>query len=216
MQNDFIEEFKNLYDAVYAMYKRPSDPEPNPVVYELFYESIKSLGFDAVKKGFSVHIQSPDNGKWMPKPADIIRIIEGTSQDTAHIAWSKVRKSISVVGSYQTVVFDDPIIHRVIQDMGGWIRICGLNEKDISYTGHEFKNRYQAFKNQGEVPDYPAKLSGLHEGENQEYVDFIPKPIFIGDPGKARDVLRLGSNRPSLQITDGNNFKPLKLKRIGE
>lgn len=87
-KNDFIDEFKDLYNAVYEMYKRPNDPQPNPIIYELFYESVKSFGFDAVKKAFSIHIQSPDNGKWMPRPADINRLISGTSKDNSHTAVS--------------------------------------------------------------------------------------------------------------------------------
>lgn len=203
--NNFDIEFKDLYIAVHAMYKRPNDPQPNPVVYELFYESVKQFGFDAVKKAFSVHIQNPDNGQWMPKPADIVRIISGTSKDNSHVAWSNVKKSITTVGSYETIVFDDPIIHRVIQDMGGWINLCASSEDDLPFRGHEFKSRYTAYKSQGEIPDYPAKLYGIIESDNssKNLIEHIPQPILVGSPEKARQVLLAGSNRKSLQITTG-------------
>jgi len=203
--NDFIEDFAQLYIAAYTLYKRPRDPEPNPIVYELFYESVKSFGFDAVKSAFSVHIQSPDNGQWMPKPADIIRILSGTSKDNSHVAWSKVKKSISTVGSYETVVFDDPIIHRVIQDMGGWISLCAASVEEQPFKGNEFKSRYTAYKSQGEIPDYPAKLYGIHESDNSSkgLLEHIPNPVLIGDPEKANNVLIIGTDRKSLQITTG-------------
>jgi hypothetical protein len=215
-QNDFINEFSKLYLAVHAMYKRPNDPEANEIVYELFYESVKQFGFEAVKKAFSVHIQSPDNGQWMPKPADIVRIISGTSKDNSHVAWSKVKKSISAVGSYETIVFDDPIIHRVIQDMGGWINLCSTSIEELPFKGNEFKSRYTAYKGQGEIPDYPAKLYGICESENtsKNLLEYIPKPAMVGDPEKAKNVLLIGTNRKSLQITTGpgNELKQLANK----
>jgi len=216
-QNDFSEKFSKLYLTVHAMYKRPNDPEANEIVYELFYESVKNFGFDAVKKAFSIHIQNPDNGQWMPKPADIIRIISGTSKDNSQVAWANVKKSISVVGSYQTVVFDDPIIHRVIQDMGGWISLCYTYLDELPFKGNEFKTRYTAYKSSGETPDYPAKLYGLHESENSTkgLIEHITEPVFIGDHEKAKQVLKIGSNRPSLQISGiDNGLAKIELKVI--
>ncbi|MBT7630934.1 MAG: DUF551 domain-containing protein [Desulfobacula sp.] len=214
MQNDFIKEFATLYLATYSIYKRPRDSDPNPVVYELFYEAVKKFGYDAVKAAFSVHIQSPDNGQWIPKPADIVRIIEGTSKDNALVAWSKLKKTISAVGSYETVVFNDPIIHAVVQDMGGWIFLCSTTEKELPFKKNEFQSRYYDYKSKSDVPVYPAKLYGTHESENLQkgYLEHIPEPNLIGNPVKAEEVLRLGSNKPSLMITKGENKG---LKKIG-
>lgn len=212
MQNDFIREFKELYEATYALYKKPRDPEPNPIVFELFYESVHTYGFESVKKAFSIHIQSPDSGKWMPKPADIVRIISGTSKDNSQLAWSKVKKSISSVGSYETVCFDDPIINRVVQDMGGWIDLCSCSVDELPFKGNEFKTRYSAYKSQGEIPDYPAKLFGICESENSSKRLEIPETILIGDTEKAKYVLSVGSNRKSLQINTNNGLEQLTNK----
>jgi len=212
-KNEFDIEFKDLYIAVHAMYKRPNDPQPNPIVYELFYESVKKYGFGSVKKAFSAHIQNPDNGQWMPKPADIIRMIEGTSKDNSHLAWSKVKKSISIVGSYESVVFDDGIIHRVVQDMGGWILLCSTSIEELPFKGHEFKARYTAYRGQGEVPDYPKKLYGICESDNlsKDLLDHIPDPVLIGDQERAGQVFLSGSNRKSLEISSGPINNILKL-----
>jgi hypothetical protein len=132
------------------------------------------------------------------------------------VAWSKVKKSISTVGSYETVSFDDPIINRVIQDMGGWIKLCSSSVDELPFIGNEFKARYTAFKGQGEIPEYPAKLYGICESENisKGLLNHIPAPILIGDPVKAKKVLMLGVNRKSLQITTGpgNDLKQLATK----
>jgi len=60
----------------------------------------------------------------MPKPADIIRAIKGNSQTQSLQAWSKVEDAIRLVGPYRSVVFDDLAIHGVLQEMGGWVKLC--------------------------------------------------------------------------------------------
>jgi hypothetical protein len=37
------------------------------------------------------------------------------------------------VGAYQSVVFDDPLIHLVLEDLGGWIKICSTLIKDLIF-----------------------------------------------------------------------------------
>jgi hypothetical protein len=101
--------------------------------------------------------------------------------------------------------------------MGGWIRLCHIDEKELPFIANEFKSRYQGFKSQGEIPDYPAKIYGIHEGENlsKGLLDQIPETILIGDPEKAKEVLRVGINRPSLQISGfDNGLAKIELKVI--
>ena len=200
--------FSELLTGIAELYGKA----PSAAVYEIWYNSLRRFDHEAISKAFSVHIQDPDTGKFMPKPADIIRIIEGSSVDSAYQAWTKVERAISVVGTYETVVFDDPIIHRVIQDMGGWIRLGQSREDELPFLANEFRRRYQGFKSQGEVPEYPSKLVGITEGENSAsgFYDHIPEPKLIGDHTRAKQVLLAGSNRPSIQISSpGDDIKKL-------
>lgn len=207
---DFLKEFKQLYSATYSMYKRPNDPDANPMVYEMFYNSVKRFGFDAVKDAFSTHIQNPDNGQWMPKPADIIRAIEGGSKDNSFLAWSKVEQAIGPVGAYQTVVFDDPIIHLVIRDMGGWITLCQGQAEELKFRGNEFKARYQAYMGKTDIPAHPPKLFGLHESENfGKEIEYKQGPVLIGNHAKAQLVLESGRNKKSLELSGPGELQKL-------
>lgn len=208
------EKFYELFTGIAEMYGK----DPSPAVYEIWFNSLNRFEYDEISKAFSIYIQNPDSGKFMPKPADVIKIIEGSGIDSAFIAWSKVEKAIRMVGQYESVVFDDPIIHRVIQDMGGWIRLCGSKENDLPFVANEFRRRYQGFKSQGQIPEYPPKLIGVHEGENRVkgFIDFIHEPTFIGNPKIARLTLLNGSDRPSLQITQsgGNRLKQITVGQL--
>lgn len=204
---EFEAEFKALYDATYELLKKPSDPaKPNMIIYELFYESVKCFGYDVVKSAFSKHIRTPQSGKWMPSPADIVQIIEGSGQDRSFLAWSKVEKSIPTVGAYETVAFDDPIIHLVIKDMGGWITICQGQQEELKFRGNEFKTRYQSYMGKSSIPAHPPKLFGIHESENShKMIRNKQAVVLIGNHDKAMLVLESGKNKKDLEISSPRN-----------
>jgi len=65
---------------------------------------------------------------WMPKIADIVRMIDGSTQSAAATAWAKVMRAVGSVGQYQSLAFDDPVIHLAIDETGGWISLCRIEE----------------------------------------------------------------------------------------
>jgi hypothetical protein len=148
------------------------------------------------------HITSPD-GKFMPVPADVIRIIEGSGQDAALLAWTKFTAALERVGTYQTVVFDDPIIHTVVEDMGGWVEFGATPIDEMRFRGIEFQRRYQAYRQRIGELQYPAKLIGITEADNRQrgYIEDIPAPLLIGDHEKARQVMLAGSSESRLKIS---------------
>ena len=93
----------------------------------IYWESLKSMEVEVVVNAFNRHIVNPDNGQFMPKPADIIRLCQGSNVDSAMRAWSEVVKAMGSVGRYESVVFGDEATMNTIQDMGGWIMLCGTD-----------------------------------------------------------------------------------------
>jgi hypothetical protein len=53
----------------------------------------------------------------MPKPADIVRNLQGTASDRSLIAWGKLLEAMRRVGAYRSVAFDDGAIHAAVEDM---------------------------------------------------------------------------------------------------
>lgn len=73
---------------------------------------------------------SPEGNRFMPKPGELIAALEGNATQQAQQAWTKIINAIRHVGGDATVIFDDPLIHSVLHDMGVWIRLCGMYSKD--------------------------------------------------------------------------------------
>jgi hypothetical protein len=122
-----------------------------------------------------------------PSPGEIRLAITGNPEDKAIEALAKAEKGKwEGCGGWKSVVFDDPIIHAVIQkSFAGWIPFCEITEEEFKYRRKDFTEAYQAFSNLY-PSDIPVVLSGRHDTHNASIG--IEKPlneiIYIGNKQK--------------------------------
>jgi hypothetical protein len=213
MRTEEFQSFRDGIDGVMSFYGKGV----SSFALDVWWTALKGYDLTAVIDAFNRHLANPDNGQFAPKPADIIRMLQGSTQDAALRAWAKVDQAVRSVGTYNDVVFDDPVIHRVIQDMGGWIGLGAKNEDEWPFVAKEFENRYRGFKARSEIPDYPAKLIGIANAHNQQKGFKQDGPVLIGVDHLARQVLSGGTDKPSIGFKrmDVPDLKKIQLKRVG-
>ena len=186
-QSDY-DNFVDVMQLVSEQYgKKPSDG-----LISLYWQGLKNYDFPAVREAIGRHLGNTDNGQFMPKIADIIRMMEGSSMDSAYSAWTKVDKAVRQVGPYESVVFDDPLIHKVLSDMGGWIMLSEKTNEEWPFVAKEFENRYKGFKSRNEKVEYSSKLIGISEAGNRKKGQAIGTPMLIGNKTKALEVFNNG------------------------
>jgi hypothetical protein len=115
MKKDDMAQFAALMQGVATLYGKAM----STTLTEIYWQALSEYSLAAVHDAIHRHVTHPDTGQFMPKPADLVKLIMGGSADQAYLAWSKVRRAIQTIGSYQSIVFDDANIHAVIHDMGG-------------------------------------------------------------------------------------------------
>lgn len=160
-------------------------------VVDLYWNGLREYDLASVKRALWAHARNPDSGQFMPKIADVARVMQGRTDDQAAIAWSKVNQAVRRVGTYQCVAFDDPVIHRVIADMGGWVLIGSKDDKEWPFVAREFETRYRGYRMRDETPEYPPVLIGMANAHNGQQGFRLNPPILVGDERKA-DAVRLG------------------------
>ncbi len=165
-------------------------------------DSLEPFELEQIRKAFNSHMRDPDGGRFMPKPAHLMKFLEGNATDKAAIAWGKALEAASSVGAYTDVIFDDPAIHATIEDLGGWPKFCRTETAELSYLQHRFTQSYQAYANKGDF-EYGRRLNGDRSPDSEyEKKDIpLPRPALIGDPVKAQNVYRLGGIGGKTQIT---------------
>jgi len=164
VNEDDLKDFSKLIAGIFGMNQRDASDD----VIEIYYRALADYSLDDLKKAFSEHVRNPDCGTFLPKPADIIRILEGDSNKKSLEAWVKAYKAISRAGSGSTVIFDDPIIHAVISVLGGWERFClEVTDKTEKFIKKEFIDFYKMYLSKDNF-DYPKCLIGRNERINHE------------------------------------------------
>lgn len=178
----------------------------------LWWQVLERFEIDAVERAFREAVESPDSGQFMPRPADLVRRLEGTSADRSLIAWGKVLDAMQRVGAYRTVVFDDSAIHAAVADMGGWPAICRGNAEELQFTQRRFCDLHKAYSARPDAA-YPARLLGEHDLANRLAGHASAAPTLVGDPQRAQGVERLGCDGPKTAITAADALPAIK--RIG-
>jgi len=165
-------------------------------ILALYLNGLASYPVAEIERALQAHVQNPDTGQWMPKIADIVKMLEGTSQSASAIAWGKVYQAVSDVGMYRSLAFDDPIIHLAITDIGGWQEICKGQEAELCFLQSRFEKSYRAYAHRRhDLPPYPRYLAGIFECENRLHGYPVDPPVLVGDPQRASMVLANGSNK---------------------
>lgn len=198
-------EFAEMLNAVVVgMYGKPELEKPTLAMWFL---ALNRYEIGDVRAALSRHVTDPDRGQFPPRPADIVRQIDGSNSGAAPLAWGKVFQAASRVGAYASVVFDDPAIHAAIADLGGWQSVCHCKADELPHMQRRFEGSYRAYRERGSF-DYPRYLPGIHAETNGRAGFDVPGLTYIGDADAARLVFDRGSE--GLQIS-----QELGPKRLG-
>ena len=187
-----------LIADVMAFYRQ----DVSPFALQVWWQVCSRYDFEQVSKALTGHATDAERGQFPPKPADLVRKLEGTNTDRAMLAWGKVNNAMSSVGAYTDVVFDDPAIHAAIDDLGGWVKVCRGELKDLGYLQHRFCESHRAYTARGEF-EYPRLLCG-DRSPDSEFKKFgltPPPAAVVGNRELAKQVYRAGSASGKVQIS---------------
>lgn len=176
--------FAEMIAGVYELYNRPLSES----ILEMWWTTMVRFDLASVREALGRHAMNPDAGMFIPKPADVVRELGGTSADASMLAWSKVVNAIKAIGTHESVTFDDPIVNRVLKDLGGWYWLGTQKESEMPFIEKRFRDAYRAWRQRGLSGSDPVShLPGLFELSNGHmYPDSVKAPKLIGDLRAAR------------------------------
>lgn len=167
------------------------DREIKIAVAEIYFRALERFSIDEVEAGISKACSSL---RFFPKPVELIEAITGGGQnleDKAHVEATKALGAVKNVGTYSTVVFDDPVSQAVImQHFGGWYRLSELMAADEKWFLKDFAKAYASFARSG-IKHF-GSMPGLSSGSNAlRGAKWEERPILVGDKDACRNVLAL-------------------------
>ncbi|QIL72909.1 hypothetical protein G7048_22690 [Diaphorobacter sp. HDW4B] len=198
MQQQEFQPFRNLVTDVMAYYGK----DTSNFVLDIWWNACRSFELEQIVTAMQKHCADPERGQFAPKVADIARALTGTTTERAALAWGKVHEAMSAVGAYTDVVFDDPAIHAVLEDLGGWPKVCRTEIEELSYLQHRFCEGHKAYTARGNF-EFPRRLMG-DRSPDHEYTSRgiqAPRPALIGNVAKAKQVYLAGNVAGKTVIT---------------
>ena len=171
---------------------------------EMTFEVLRPYALADIKAAVYAHLRDPDEGQYPILPAHITKFISGSSKTNAAIAWNKVVEGIKRVGSHSDIIFDDPIIHVVVRDMGGWVQICGVSNKELPFKGNEFKTLYEGHLKRG-IDSHPPRLLGTANAENRR--------LGVDPEEKFDEVVMFGNHEQAARVAHDGAAKRLTVHR---
>lgn len=147
----------------------------SPGMIGLYADALGDWTPEQIGRAIRDYVASP-RGKFFPMPADLVEQLRGDSKGAAAIALGTLRRAIRGVGRYQSVVFEgDPAIGQAVEDMGGWVAVCAMEEPGLSI---QFERCYSTRHAKGETAG-EIVCRGLHSVANLR-IGREPEPVRIG------------------------------------
>lgn len=144
----------------------------------IYERALSGFADDAVERAM---MQAVASMRWFPKPVELIELLEGKRENAALLAWEQLQEALKRAGPMDSVRFEDGKIARVVEFLGGWIRVCSWTEEELPYRRREFLACYAGLPG----CNGPETLPGLVEAHNSAhgFPDMIPEPVRIGANG---------------------------------
>jgi hypothetical protein len=186
MDNSDKVNFEKMVRATATMYTTVKPEDINTMMLKLFFASLSEFSFERVSYGFEQHLKDPVDGKFFPKPANIIKHLqtsEISTEDKATLAWSQVIREIRRTGSYGSLELDDKQALAAVKSLGSWQQLCNSTETEMTWKKKEFMSIYNTYE-KTPIEFLPSSLPGRIElvehkkeaGESmQRIVDGIEK-----------------------------------------
>lgn len=193
MTDNDIKDF-SLLMAMLAEIFLPVNSSLSETKVELYFDLLKEYSISDIKLGVTKILKSHIYNSF-PKPAEIIKEIEGDQGDVVIEKWLLLKDTIAKVGAYQSVQFEDLVINSVINELGGWSKVCEVLEDDLKWMQKDFERLYPILKKRVNHPKY---ILGIADQENNNRNNYIEsKPILIKN------------RKNKLQLNYENNFNDL-------
>lgn len=175
------------------------DATLTPMRQAMYFEALRDLPLSLVIRGLNESLRVCT---FMPKPAEIRKLVVGDDDSTAELAWQDYKRIAKQAGGYQSPVFEDPALaDALVAVFGSWEAACwsDFSPEMWSSKRKEFGRVYRAMRTRGEMA--AKQLPGFIDRENTLR-------------GHARPELSAGADRPELPAKDDTGLSRFTLALV--
>ena len=142
-----LQEFNEIFELFIVYYEPKIMPKKKQ---ETYFLGLQDMSYTQFKTAYVRIIQDREFTN-MPSVAEIRKYAQGLKKDDIEtriqVAKQKLKLAVKTYGAYETVAFDDPAIHAVIDSIeGGWLGLCKMPLKEYyNFFEFSFEKVYRAY-----------------------------------------------------------------------
>jgi hypothetical protein len=164
IESDKIE-FQEIVLATAELYSTTKKIEVTPIMLKIFFAALREFTIEQVSYGFQQHLSDPVDGKFFPKPANIINHLQAkeiSPEEKAELAWAQITHEVRRTGSYGDLVLDDKQALAALRSFTSWKEFCAMPVDRLTWAKKEFISMYTTYQNTP-LEMLPSSLPGLVE-----------------------------------------------------
>ena len=108
----------------------------------IWLQSTRDISDEQFDRAIQMHIEDPQRGRWLPKPADIIGAINGDKDEASLIAWGRIIEAARAGGARIGL---DEAASSALRDIGGMAAVQRSDESQNSYLQRRFCDSFKAY-----------------------------------------------------------------------
>jgi len=167
-----IEKIKGI-GQILALLSEMYSKEISEALSKLYIDRLKEFPIEKIEKAANSLMDSHALNRF-PTIADFMLHLRPPAEtdDRATQAWLKATDKMASEGRWNTVKFDDPIIHHAITRFGGWIewgnRLYIATPEDLVWIQKDFERVYKNCLQIVELSESPPPLIGTRDTQNMQ------------------------------------------------
>jgi hypothetical protein len=202
MTPDDAPQFARLLGGLGEVFNEPM----SEIRARLYFEALKDLPLASIEAAVSRLIQG---ARFFPKPAEIRETLEGSVEDRARESWRRLLGALEHVGTYESVDFGDPILHAVVESLGGWHQAWAWERVDgpeLLGIERDFVSLYRLYSQRRPSRAASPVLLGQHSLRNRQLGAAvrgeIPAEVVVrvGSVGQALERRAVAASEPQKQL----------------
>jgi phage pi2 protein 07 len=177
------------------------DRKPTPPLMEGYFMVLEEMSDDEFKESITTMLKDRKY-QALPKPAEILEYSRPDIKSIATLALQDVERAFARGGRNMSLVFDDKVVHSVIDAMGGWVYLCDMEGREWEFKRKEFARLYKVHSKRTQHPDhvagYTEKTSNMAIGQGGNFArvesSYVPqrvKPVAALNPPSERPAIAM-------------------------
>ena len=137
---------RNKFLAILETLHTMHDKQGSKVLIDLYWSVMKPYSIEKFTTAVENHISDPDKGMFFPKPADLIKVMQGDTNKAASKAWQSVIRRLERLGDSKPFESSDTAVLEALGAIGGYNRLCTLTYTQINDLEKQFLDSYNETK----------------------------------------------------------------------